>query len=71
MKKIQWQSDVTKKENKIYLLRLKRNGKQDKLPHKQCKFEGVVTTCDAKILLQVMMQINKKIVIHFTDVNQQ
>jgi hypothetical protein len=44
---------------------------QDKLPHKQCKFEGVVTTCDAKILLQVMMQINKKIVIHFTDVNQQ
>jgi len=27
MKKIQWQSDVTKKENKIDVVRLKRNGK--------------------------------------------
>jgi hypothetical protein len=50
MKKLQWQSDVTKKRTRLMLWDWREMANQDKLPYKECKmewFEGVVTTCDA------------------------
>jgi hypothetical protein len=68
--KMMWQ----KKRTRLMLWDWREMVYQDKLPHKQYKmawFEGVVTTCDATMLLQVMMQIKKKTIIHFIDVNWQ
>jgi hypothetical protein len=75
MKKLQWQSDVTKKKRKrLMLWNWREMANQNKLPHKQCKmewFEGVVTTCDATNVVVSDDANFKKTIIHFIDVNWQ